>query len=113
MRICDKIIVPTLHFGPQTLAVVHEYRHLGSWDEASESMKKEVMCRCAATNGAELSLRKQVLANMAYSSLSRTKIVTSISLSHLQYNVHTWPPLNAKLSGIMTHRCMHTWRTIR
>eukprot|EP00438_Fugacium_kawagutii_P018606 Skav234501 [mRNA] locus=scaffold1613:29949:34970:- [translate_table: standard] len=85
----------------QVVRVVHAYRHLGTWIQATNVHRREILARGSATKQAWGPLARTFYGHRSVSTATKARVFHALSLSRFTFNAHIW-------CGI-TEKELHAW----
>jgi hypothetical protein len=83
--------------GSSSLRIVSEYKHLGSSIDSCGSVLSDVSGRVSSAMSAYAPIAKKVSGATRISRVVRERLFTSLVVSRLLYNVHTWSKLTRSM----------------
>ena len=89
--------VPSTSRSDVVLKLVARYRHLGSQIHLGYKLDQEVRARVAQARAAFAKYRKPIFQNTEVNLQIRLRLLNSLVISVLQYNIGTWGPLSTPL----------------
>eukprot|EP00438_Fugacium_kawagutii_P002720 Skav222422 [mRNA] locus=scaffold2890:171634:188316:+ [translate_table: standard] len=79
-----------------SVRVVHAYRHLGTWIQASNSHRREIIARGSAARQSWGPLARSFYGHRAVSTSTKAKVFHALSLSRFVFQAHVWCGVTAK-----------------
>lgn len=96
----------------EPLRVVQDYKHLGSYINASGGEAKEILHRRGSAGSARSTLSRRVFSLRKIRDVTNISLAMSLMLTRLLYNAQTWNPLKSMQNAKLSHEWLKAIRSI-